>query len=555
MIAPAWSTLLRALTLLAVDPEGLKGVKVRVRAGPVRTALDTVLTRLPGAQRRIHSDLPDTQLFGGLDVVRSLTEGRMVEDAGIVARPATLVLPMAERTPPSLAARLSQVLDADRGHRLILLDEGAEPEEQVPASLSERLAFAVDLTGLRHCEVTGQLPAPGDLDAARAALKHVRIRHEDAAVLTALALRFGIVSLRAPHLALRTARALAALEGRDEINDEDLSEAAKLIFAPRATQLPETEDDQPPADAPPETQADADGEEQSQEIPEDLMVEAVRAAVPHDLLARLDPGTGGVRGATGSGAGTKRKGNRRGRPLPSRPGRPDGRARIDVVATLRAAAPWQALRREARPDASGVIVTTDDIRLKRYEDKSDRLILFIVDASGSAAMSRLGEAKGALELLLAQAYTTRDFVALVSFRGTGAEVLLPPTRSLVQAKRRLAALPGGGGTPLASGLREALGLAAQSRHHGLTPAFALLTDGKANLALDGSASRVQAAEDVAVIARHIAADGMPGLVIDISPRPGPETAALAKALAARHLALPRADAARISHAVTSALSG
>ncbi|WP_412509900.1 VWA domain-containing protein, partial [Roseovarius sp. SYSU LYC5161] len=110
--------------------------------------------------------------------------------------------------------------------------------------------------------------------------------------------------------------------------------------------------------------------------------------------------------------------------------------RHDVIATLRAAAPWQALR--ARHGAARVVIHPGDIRLRRYEDRSDRLVIFVVDASGSAAMARLAEAKGAVELLLGQAYARRDHVAVVAFRGSAAETLLPPTRSLVQAKRRLA---------------------------------------------------------------------------------------------------------------------
>ena len=106
-----------------------------------------------------------------------------------------------------------------------------------------------------------------------------------------------------------------------------------------------------------------------------------------------------------------------------------------------------------------LLITRDDIRVRRFEEHSDRLLILSVDASGSAAAARLAEAKGACELLLAEAYVRRDHVALIAFRGTAAELLLPPTRSLVQAKRRLAALPGGGSTPLAAGLRAALDVA------------------------------------------------------------------------------------------------
>jgi magnesium chelatase subunit D len=178
-----------------------------------------------------------------------------------------------------------------------------------------------------------------------------------------------------------------------------------------------------------------------------------------------------------------------------------------------------------------------------------------VDASGSAAVSRLGEAKGAIELLLAEAYASRDQVALISFRGTEAEVLLPPTRSLVQTKRRLSALPGGGGTPLAAGLQTALLLAIQSRAKGMTPTVILITDGRANIALDGTANRVQAAADATLMAGAVRAAGIAGLVIDMSNRPQPALAALGQTLCAPYIALPRADAHRLTGAVNAALDG
>ena len=124
--------------------------------------------------------------------------------------------------------------------------------------------------------------------------------------------------------------------------------------------------------------------------------------------------------------------------------------------------------------------------MKRYEDRSDRLVIFAVDASGSSAISRLAEAKGAIELLLGDAYARRDHVALVAFRGTSAEILLPPTRSLVQTKRRLAELPGGGGTPLASGMEAALELALGAQRRGMAPTVCILTDGRANIDKTGN---------------------------------------------------------------------
>ena len=192
--------------------------------------------------------------------------------------------------------------------------------------------------------------------------------------------------------------------------------------------------------------------------------------------------------------------------------------------------------------------------MKRFEETSDRLLVFTVDASGSAAMARLGEAKGAIELLLAEAYARRDHVALIAFRGDGAELLLPPTRSLVQTKRRLAGLPGGGGTPLAHGLQAAMELAHQARARGMTPTLALLTDGRANIALDGTANRERAADDATRLARALRASGTPAVVIDTANRPQEALRSLAGALDAPYIALPRADAHRLSTAVSAALA-
>jgi magnesium chelatase subunit D len=209
--------------------------------------------------------------------------------------------------------------------------------------------------------------------------------------------------------------------------------------------------------------------------------------------------------------------------------------------------------RRAAAAQTALAIRPSDIRVKRYQDQSDRLLIFTVDASGSAAMSRLNEAKGAVELLLGQAYAARDHVALIAFRGTAAELLLPPTRSLVQTKRRLATLPGGGGTPLAAGLQQSALLASQSIARGMTPTVILLTDGRANVALDGTPDRAQAGNDAERLARMMRAQGTGALVIDMGARPTASLKALAGLLGAPYLALPRADAQRLTGAVSAAL--
>ncbi|MFK7869415.1 MAG: magnesium chelatase subunit D [Roseobacter sp.] len=546
--AESWQRAALALRLLLTGAPGLGGASIRLRAGPARDAVLAALRPLDA--RKIHPSISQEQLMGGLDLAATLESGHLIETKGLLRTCTSLMVTMAERTSPQLAALLAQRLDQDIPPTLIALDEGAEADEMTPPALLDRLAFLIAPEG-RMPENWSVVPAGTGPNA-----RDVTARKTDIAALTALAARCGIDSLRAPLLALSTAKAHAALNGRTTLEDNDIAAAAALVYGHRATQLPEEdtpppEDDDSAQDPPPEND-DGPGDTDQSSLPDgDIMVEAVRAALPEGMLASLVPaGTG--RGS-GSGAGAKRKGNRKGRPLPSRPGRLDGQHRIDLVATLRAAAPWQPLRRKAVPAGTGLAIRPSDIRVRRYEEKSDRLLIFTVDASGSAALSRLNEAKGAVETLLAQAYAARDNVALIAFRGTDAELLLPPTRSLVQTKRRLASLPGGGGTPLAAGLQQALLLAQQSRARGLTPTVVLLTDGRSNIALDGSANRAQAAEDAQAMARALRADGIAGLVIDVSARPQEALRVLSTHLDAPYLALPRADAQRLSSAVNAAL--
>lgn len=535
-----------ALGCLAVDP-GLGGLVLRARAGPVR---DAFLAELPalGPLTRLHPSVGDDALYGALDLTATLAQGRPVRAAGLLSRPAALVLPMAERCSSHLAARLALALDRQEGHLLIALDEGAAPDEGLPATLAERLAFAVDLTEVALGDLTG--PDWDSFDLAQARAARVALPPGMAGQAVTLALRLGIDSARAPLFTLRAARALAARNASTEVTSDHLATAAALVLAHRATRVPQ-DDPPPPEDQPEDDSPPPEDQPDDLTLPDELLLEAVRALLPDDLLARLAARK--ARAGRGSGTGAARKGNRRGRPLPARPGTPGTGQRIDIVATLRAAAPWQTVRRATQPDRAGLLIRPADLHVKRFEERSDRLLIFAVDASGSAALARLGEAKGAVELLLAQAYARRDHVALVAFRGTTAECLLPPTRSLVQTKRRLAALPGGGGTPLAAGLQQAGIQADLARRRGLTPTIALLTDGRANIALDGSANRALAAEDAQRLARTLRAQGVEAIVIDTGNRPEAHLSALAATLGAAYLPLPRADAKRLSAAVSAAL--
>ncbi len=329
---------------------------------------------------------------------------------------------------------------------------------------------------------------------------------------------------------------------------------------------PNQPDAQSSTDSPLDTDADPSTITSAAELQSQTLA-AAKAAIPLGLLQSLagathpssrSPRTGGR--STGRGAAPKRI-HTSGRPLTSRRGPlTDGR-RLDLLATLRAAVPWQRLRLQEReqqgqpPAATRLLLRREDVHLRRYRRPQETTTLFVVDASGSQALNRLAEAKGAVELLLADCYVRRDRVALLAFRGETAELLLSPTRSLARARRALASLPGGGGTPLAAGI-EAAGLLArqvQSRDGGRA-VLVFLTDARANVALDGSPGRDRAAHDAFLTARRLRIDGLQSLWIDTAPRPQPAGMLLAQAMGARYVPLPHGQAAQVYAAVSAAVS-
>lgn len=548
-----------ALRLFAVDPAGLGGLWLR-GGGPVRDALVAALaTRLPPGRplRRLPLSIDDDRLVGGIDLGASLAAGRPVRHAGLLGEAAggILLVAGAERMNEAIAGRLAAAMDAD-GTAAWLLDDGEE--ELPPPAVTERVAFRIDLTGIarmpvRDSEAGRATPDPAVLAAALAG-----VAAPEADVLRALAaaaLAFGIASARTMLFALRAARASAALAGRGAIAAEDVTLAVRLVMVPVATRLPAPEAEPPEAEPeppPPEDSADQPPEEQQEPeeltLPplEDLVLEAVRATLPPELFERLAQDRARGRGPQQRGRGARKKAKLRGRPIGCRPGTPAGGLRLALADTLRAAAPWQRLR---APGPGRLRLRKDDLRVRRFEARETVLTIFAVDASGSAAFARLAEAKGAVELLLERAYAKRAEVALIAFRGTTAELLLPPTRSLTRARRLLAGLPGGGGTPLAAGLDAALLLAEGQSGRGRTPQLVVLTDGKANIAADGTQSRARAGADAEAAARRIAASGLKSVVIDIGPRRQPEAAAIAGAMAGRYLHLPRGDAAQLTQAM------
>ena len=607
--------------LLAVDVVGLGGVALRCSPGAERDEWLSLLKQLLPANtpfRRIPLNINDTALLGGLDLGATLHAGRPVAQQGVLAQSdgGVVLLAMAERLSVGTAARLAAVLDTHevaierdsltvrRPARLgmVALDEGVGDDEKLPAVLLDRLAFHVvfDERANKDDSRDASIWEAAEIMKARALLPQVVASDETVQALCAAALALGIDSLRAPLLALRAARAAAALSGQMEVCEEHVAVAARLVLAPRATRLPaappqESEDevenqaedqqDEKPASKPEDPSAetqDSDNSDTGEESPPNVdpsesdagsslaetVLEAAQAGIPPGLLAAIKLGKAAKARAQAAGrSGAVQKSPTRGRPLGARRGEPRAGARLNVIETLRAAAPWQMLRRReaamraspskpAAPDqletSQRIFVRREDFHITRFKQVGQTTTVFVVDASGSSALNRLAEAKGAVELLLADCYVRRDRVSVLAFRGKTAELLLPPTRSLARAKRSLAGLPGGGGTPLASAIDAARELADQITRRGETPIIVLLTDGRGNIARDGAPGRTRANEDALAAARQMRVDGVTCLLMDTSPQPQPAAQLLAQEMGAAYVPLPYAGAQMLSQVVRAA---
>ncbi|OLZ65980.1 magnesium chelatase [Streptomyces sp. IMTB 2501] len=455
-----------------------------------------------------------------------------VEREGVSVRHAARFLLVGTMNPEEGELR-PQLLD--RFGLTVEVAASREPDQRVEV-VRRRLAYDDDPASFAARWAEEEAGVRQRIVAARELLPQVRLGDGALRQIAATCAAFEVDGMRADIVMARTATALAAWAGRTDVLAEDVRQAALLALPHRRRRNPfdapgldedkldetleqfsgdESEGDEDPdpdgpggggqpapddgpqggGDSAARPEAGQDGQPQASGAREQS---AVRAAEPFRTKVLSVPGIG--EGAAGR---RSRARTEHGRTTGAR--RPRGAlTKLHLAATVQAAAPHQRARGRSGP---GLVVRRDDLRQATREGREGNLVLFAVDASGSmAARQRMSAVKGAVLSLLLDAYQRRDKVGLVTFRGSGAEVALPPTSSVDAAAVRLESLPTGGRTPLAAGLLKAHDVlrVERLRDPARRALVVLVTDGRATggpepVALAGRAARLFAAEGIASV--------------------------------------------------------
>ncbi|MEV6174800.1 putative cobaltochelatase [Streptomyces sp. NPDC051954] len=454
-----------------------------------------------------------------------------VEREGVSVRHAARFLLVGTMNPEEGELR-PQLLD--RFGLTVEVAASREPDQRVEV-VRRRLAYDDDPASFTARWADEEAAVRARIVAARKLLPSVRLGDGALRQIAATCAAFEVDGMRADIVMARTATALASWAGRTEVLAEDVRQAALLALPHRRRRNPfdapgldedkldETleefsgDDDpdpdpdgggpgggggQSPEDDGPQggdtgarPEAGEGGEPQASGAGEQS---AVRAAEPFRTKVLSVPGIG--EGAAGR---RSRARTEHGRTTGAR--RPRGAlTKLHLAATVQAAAPHQRARGRV---GRGLVVRRDDLRQATREGREGNLVLFVVDASGSmAARQRMSAVKGAVLSLLLDAYQRRDKVGLVTFRGSSADVALPPTSSVDAAAVRLESLPTGGRTPLAAGLLKAHDVlrVERLRDPARRALVVLVTDGRATggpepVALAGRAARLFAADGVASV--------------------------------------------------------
>ena len=544
------------ITVSSIDPS-LGSLSIKANYSSVRDAfLSNLLSLLkPKRLKKIYPFQNPTDFTNSINMIDTLTLGMPKYNEDIFSSDnIALILTNTEKMEKGLAKFLSDKIKNNKNKFFIALDE-SEGNEMSRANLSDYIIFSVNLGGTRYKDLKKVSINRKKIVEARRNLATVQVNKKILDYLIASAEMFSISNMHTIFSTLKVAKSLCVYKGNKSVSREDITLAISLSMIHKAKQIPEFQQEEK-AKAPEQEQlrddneSKADNSELSNENKK-MLIDALKISLPSNLIeSLLSKNSQIISLGESAGSGEKNNNFSAGRPIPPVNRKYSSDKKIDLMATLTKAIPWQKIRSSSVTKKNRkIIIYPQDIMIKRFEKQSERLLIFLVDASGSNAIGRLAEAKGAIEILLSDAYAKRDNVALISFSGLKADPLLLPTKSLVTAKKKLSSLPGGGATPLANGLLEAFNMAEAARPRNITPIIILLSDGRGNMSLDGVGDRVKSIRDTKYVASLIKRNAISNIFIDTSRRKTQMADELARELNGHYFQLPMANSSTISKAV------
>ncbi len=547
------------LTVSSIDPS-LGSLSIKANYSTLRTVfLSNLLSLLkPKRLKKIYPFQNPTDFAKNINMIDTLTFGMPKYNEDIFSSDnIALILTNTEKMEKGLATFLRNKIKNNSNKFFIALDE-SESNEVPRENLSDYLIFSINLDGTRHKDLKKVSINRKKISEAKEKLAAVQVNKKILDYLIASAEMFSISNMHTIFTTLKVAKSLCAYKGKKSVTREDINLAISLSMIHKAKQIPEFQQEEKVA-TPEQEQSRDDNESKANETElnsEDkkMLIDALKISLPSSLIETLlSKNSQSISYGEAAGSGERNINFSAGRPTPSVNRKYSSDKRIDLMGTLTKSIPWQKIRSSSVTKNKKIIIYPQDIMIKRFEKQSERLLIFLVDASGSNAIGRLNEAKGAIEILLSDAYAKRDNVALISFSGLKADPLLLPTKSLVTAKKKLSSLPGGGATPLANGLLEAFNMASAARSRSIKPIIILLSDGRGNMSLDGVGDRVKAIEDTTYIASLIKRNAINNIFIDTSRRKTPMANELARELNGHYFQLPMANSSSISKAVQQSI--
>ena len=547
------------LTVSKIDPS-LGSLSIRANYSTVREAFLSNLFALlrPKGFKKIYPFQNPTDFAKSINMMDTLTFGApKYNDDIFSSHNIALILTNTEKMEKGLATFLREKIKNNANKFFIALDE-SESNEIPSTNLSEDLNFSINLDGIRYRDLKKVSINRKKIAEARENLATVEVNKKILDYLIASAEMFSVSNMHTIFSTLKVAKSLCAYKGNRSVSSEDINLAISLSMIHKAKQIPELQQEEKEA-ATEQEQSRDDNESKANNSElnnkdKKMLIDALKISLPSNLIeSLLSKNSQNINLGESAGSGEKNNNFSAGRPIPSINRKYSSDKRIDLIATLTKAIPWQKLRSSSGAKNRKIIIYPQDIMIKRFEKQSERLLIFLVDASGSNAIGRLAEAKGAIEILLSDAYAKRDNVALISFSGLKADSLLLPTKSLVTAKKKLSSLPGGGATPLANGLLEAFNMAEAARHRNITPIIILLSDGRGNMSLDGVGDRVKSIQDTKYVASLIKRNAINNIFIDTSRRKTQMADELTMELNGHYFQLPMANSSTISKAVQQSI--